>query len=50
MRRFALLVLLFVATGCSRFPVSSDPAADRVTDYSGRDGRFTRSVFQSEAR
>ena len=50
MRRFALLIFVIIVSGCSgRTPVD-DPLADRVTEYSGRSGRFTRSVFESEAR
>lgn len=50
MRRFALLVLIFIVTGCSRFSGTSEPPAHLASDFSGRDGRFTRSAFQSEAR
>jgi enterochelin esterase-like enzyme len=53
MRRLTLLILtlVLVPTGCSHwFGDADNPADDTVTDFSGRDGRYTRTVFRSDAR
>ena len=52
MRRFTLLILtlVFIPSGCSRWSASTDSASDEVIDFSERNGHFTRTVFQSEAR
>ncbi len=45
-----LLAVVLLSGGCSGGSVGTNPAADEVTDFAGREGRFTRSVFASEAR